>query len=149
MRICYSLRHGRSVIAPTRESIVGTNNINLIDTNKKGHDTMKKIITLNLFKERRLEQEYKGIKAILKDSEYIFSLDSVKTVISPTRFTRETDEYKFNLDIKERKATYLLKEKNMSFDIDVEKIEYKKVKNTIILGGNCSVKIICEFPLIK
>ena len=94
---------------------------------------MKKIITLNLFKERRLEQEYKGIKAILKDSEYIFSLDAVKTVISPTRFTRETDEYKFNLDIKERKATYLLKEKNMSFDIEVEKIEYKKVKNTIIL----------------
>ena len=94
---------------------------------------MKKIITLNLFKERRLEQEYKGIKAILKDSEYIFSLDAVKTVISPTRFTRETDEYKFNLDIKERKATYLLKEKNMSFDIEVKKIEYKKENNTIIL----------------
>ena len=99
---------------------------------------MKKIITLNLFKERRLEQEYKGIKAILKDSEYIFSLDAVKTVISPTRFTRETDEYKFNLDIKERKATYLLKEKNMSFDIEVEKIEYKKENNTIILLYNIS-----------
>ena len=94
---------------------------------------MKKIITLNLFKERRLEQEFKGIKAILKDGEYIFSLDAVKTVVSPTRFTRETEEYKFNLDIKERKATYLLKEKNMSFDIEVEKIEYKKEKNTIIL----------------
>lgn len=94
---------------------------------------MKKIITLNLFKERRLEQEFKGIKAILKDGEYIFSLDAVKTVISSTRFTRETEEYKFNLDIKERKATYLLKEKNMSFDIEVEKIEYKKENNTIIL----------------
>ena len=24
-----------------------------------------------------------------------------------------------------------------------------RVKNTITLGGNCKVKIICEFPLIK
>jgi len=105
----------------------------VIITIKKGHDTMKKIITLNLFKERRLENEYKDIKAILNDGEYIFSLDGVKTVLSPTRFTRETNEYKFNLDIEERKATYLLKEKNMSFDIDVEKIEYKKENNKIVL----------------
>ncbi len=94
---------------------------------------MKKIITLNLFKERRLEQEYKGIKAIYKDGEYILSLDGVKTIISNTRFTRETNEYKFELDIKERKATYLLKEKNMSFDIEVEKVEYKSKKDNIIL----------------
>ena len=94
---------------------------------------MKKIINLNLFKERRLEQEYKGIKAIEKDCEYIFSLDGVKTILSPTRFTRETDEYKFNLDINERKAIYLLKEKNMSFDIEVEKIKYKIENNIIIL----------------
>ena len=94
---------------------------------------MKKIITLNLFKADRLENEYKDIKAIEKDGEYIFSLDGVKTVFSPTRFTRETEEYKFNLDIEERNANYLLKEKNMSFDIDVEKVEYKKEKNNIIL----------------
>ena len=94
---------------------------------------MKKIITLNLFKADRLENEYKDIKAIEKDSEYIFSLDGVKTVFSPTRFTRETEEYKFNLDINERKALYLLKDKNMSFDIDVETVEYKKTNNTIIL----------------
>ena len=94
---------------------------------------MKKIITLNLFKADRLENEYKDIKAIEKDGEYIFSLDGVKTVFSPTRFTRETEEYKFSLDIKERKASYLLKDKIMSFDIDVEKIVYKKEKSTIIL----------------
>ena len=94
---------------------------------------MKKIITLNLFKADRLENEYKDIKAIEKDGEYIFSLNGVKTVLNSTRFTRETEEYKFNLDIDERKATYLLKEKNMSFDIDVEKVVYKKEKNTIIL----------------
>jgi trehalose/maltose hydrolase-like predicted phosphorylase len=94
---------------------------------------MKKIITLNLFKADRLENEYKDIKSIEKDSEYIFSLDGVKTVFGPTRFTRENEEYKFCLDIQESKGSYLLKEKNISFDIEVEKIMYKKEKNTIIL----------------
>ncbi len=94
---------------------------------------MKKLISLNLFKERRLEQEYKDIKAIEKDNEYIFSLDGIKTVLSPTRFVRETNEYKFSLDIKERKCLYLLKTQNMSFDIEVEKVMYKKEKNNIIL----------------
>ena len=94
---------------------------------------MKKFINLNLFKENRLEQEYKDIKAIEKDGEYIFSLDGVKTIISDTRFTRETNEYKFELDIKSKKAIYLLKERNMSFDIEVERIMYKKEKTNIIL----------------
>lgn len=94
---------------------------------------MKKLISLNLFKERRLEQEYKDIKAIEKDNKYIFSLDGIKTVLSPTRFVREANEYKFSLDIKERKCLYLLKTQNMSFDIEVEKVMYKKEKNNIIL----------------
>lgn len=94
---------------------------------------MKKLINLNLFKENRLEQEYKDIKAIEKESEYILSLDGVKTIIGATRFIRENNEFKFELDIKERKCTYYLKEKNMSFDIEVEKVMYKKENNNIIL----------------
>lgn len=99
---------------------------------------MKKLINLNLFKERRLEQEYKDIKAIEKDNEYIFSLDGVKTIISATRFIRENNEFKFELDIKESSCTYYLKEKNMSFDIEVEKVMYKKENNNIILEYNIS-----------
>ncbi len=94
---------------------------------------MKKIITLNLFKERQLENNYKDIKTIEKDGEYIFSLDGVKTILSNTRFIRETEEYKFSLDIKERKCTYLLKAQNMQFDIEVEKVMYKNENNIIIL----------------
>ena len=94
---------------------------------------MKKNITLNLFKENRLEQEYKDIKAIEKDGKYILSLDGVKTIISETRFTRENNEFRFELDIKERICTYFLKEKNMSFDIEVEKVMYKKENSNIIL----------------
>ncbi len=94
---------------------------------------MKKLITLNLFKERRLQEEYKDIKAIEKDGEYIFSLDGVKSIIGSTRFIRETDDYKFTLDIKERKCLYFLKSQNMSFDIEVEKVMYKNENNIIIL----------------
>lgn len=94
---------------------------------------MKKLINLNLFKERRLEKVYKDIKAIEKDNEYIFSLDGTKTILSPTRFIRESNEYKFTLDIKEKKCLYYLKVQNMSFDIEVEKVMYKKDKNNIIL----------------
>ncbi len=94
---------------------------------------MKKLITLNLYKERRLQEEYKGIKAIEKDGEYIFSLDGVKTIIGSTRFIRENDDYKFTLDIEERKCLYFLKSQNMSFDIEVEKLMYKNENNIIIL----------------
>lgn len=94
---------------------------------------MKKVITLNLYKERRLDKVYQGIKAIKKDSEYIFSLDGVKTTLNENLFVRENNEYKFELNIKEKKALYLLKEKNISFDIEVEKIEYKIEKEVIIL----------------
>ena len=99
---------------------------------------MKKIITLKLYKSDRLEKEYKDIKVIKNNGEYIFYLDGVKTVLSSTRFTRETEDYKFYLNIKERKSTYQLKDKNISFDIEVEKVVYKKEKKYIILDYKIS-----------
>ena len=110
-----------------------TYNYYVIITNKKGHDTMKKIIDLYLYKEYRLDQDFKDIVAIEKNLEYIFLLDGIKTVLGPTRFVRETEEYKFELNIKEKTGLYLLKSQNMKFDIEVEKIMYKKDNNNIIL----------------
>lgn len=94
---------------------------------------MKKIINLNLYKEKRLEKSYKDIKTIFNDNIYLFILDNVKTSLSSNLFTRETEEYKFTLDIKKKEAIYILKEKNMSFDIEVEKINLKQEENNIIL----------------
>ncbi len=94
---------------------------------------MKKLITLNLYKEKRLEKSYKDINAIVDNDSYIFMLEGVKTSINNTVFTRETKEYKFTLDIKKKEATYLLVDKNMLFDIDVEKINFQNKKNNIIL----------------
>lgn len=94
---------------------------------------MKKIITLNLFKERRLEQQYKNIKALEKENTLIFIIDGIKTSLNESLFVRETDEYKFSLNINDKKCLYTLKEQNMSFDIEVEKVVYKKEKDNIIL----------------
>lgn len=94
---------------------------------------MKKLINFNLYKERRLEKEYTCIKAIVNNDSYLFKLDDVKTTLNSEYFTRENDEFKFTLNIKEKEATYLLKEQNMLFDIDVEKISFKCEKNNIIL----------------
>lgn len=94
---------------------------------------MKKMITLNLFNKSRLEKEFKEIKAIYQNESFLFKIDNIKTLVSPQKFTRENDEYKFSLDILNKKATYLLKQQNYMFDIDVEKIIYKKENNSIIL----------------
>lgn len=94
---------------------------------------MKKIITLNLFKERRLEQQYKNIKALEKENTLIFIIEGIKTSLNESLFVRETDEYKFYLNINDKKCLYTLKEQNMSFDIEVEKVVYKKEKDNIIL----------------
>lgn len=94
---------------------------------------MKRPISLNLYRERRLEMSYKDVNALVNDSTYSFIIDGIKTTLNNEEFTRENNEFKFNLDIKNKKATYLLKEKNTLFDIDVEKIDFKKENNNIIL----------------
>ncbi len=94
---------------------------------------MKSRITLNLYKERRLEVSYTDINALINNATYSFILDGVKTTLNNEEFTRENNEFRFNLDIKNKQATYLFKSQNTLFDIDVEKINFKKDNNTIIL----------------
>lgn len=87
---------------------------------------MKKIINLSLFKNKRLELEEKNIAALFNAEKYTFIINDVKTSLSQDYFTRETQEYLFTLNIQNKKCTYLLKEKNMTFDIDVEKAIYER-----------------------
>ena len=86
---------------------------------------MKKIINISLRKNTRLELEAKDIAAFCSDNKYTFFMDDIKTIISNTVFIRENKEYLFELDIKNKKCTYLLKPNNLTFDIDVEKISYE------------------------
>lgn len=94
---------------------------------------MKKIINLNLYKKNRLENSYKNIKVLEKNNEYIFILEGVKTIVSSKRFARENEEFIFEINIKDKTATYLLKDNNVLLDIEVEKISYKITDNIIIL----------------
>lgn len=94
---------------------------------------MKRPITLNLYKERRLEASYNDIFALVNNSTYSFIIENVKTTLNSEELIRENNEFRFNLDIKNKQATYLLKEQNTVLDIDVEKINFKKENNNIIL----------------
>lgn len=94
---------------------------------------MKKLITLKLFKKSRLEKNYEKIAAIYQNDAYLFKIDGVKTLIDNEKFVRETAEYQFKLDIQNKTATYLLKEQNTLFDIEVEQIKYNTTKNKISL----------------
>ena len=72
-------------------------------------------------------------------------LDDVKTTLSENKFKRETEEYLFELDIKNKTALYTLKNNNLSFDIEVEKIMYNDTESNIILD----YKISSEEGLLK
>ena len=87
---------------------------------------MKKNINISLYKNKRLELEENNIAALFNDEKYSFIINDVKTTLSNNFFTRETNEYLFTLNIVDKKCTYLLKERNMTFDIDVEKIEFER-----------------------
>lgn len=94
---------------------------------------MKKNINIRLYKNNRLLQENKSVNSIFTKDEIIFLLDGVKTYISDELFKRETNEYLFELNIKEKQSTYLLKTINQLFDIDVENINSERKDNSIIL----------------
>lgn len=81
-------------------------------------------INLKLFKDNRKELEYQNINALKTNNFLSFFIDDVKTTINTNFFIRENNEYKFLLDIKNKKCTYLFKEKNMEFDIFVEKVKF-------------------------
>lgn len=94
---------------------------------------MKKIISFYLYKDNRRNISYENITSILKDNTYTMILDGIKTVISKDQLIRENEEFTFTLDINNKTATYLLKEKNMLLDIKVEKLDINNLESKIII----------------
>lgn len=110
---------------------------------------MIKNINVSLYKNNRREMNYNNIKAIHRDNSYSFIMDEIKMFINNDLLTRENNEFKFRLDIANKTASYLLKEKNMLFDIEVEKVIITNEDNKIILEYKISsdeeeFKIIIE-----
>lgn len=94
---------------------------------------MIKIINLTLYKNEKIVNIYNDIKSLYNDNTHIFNIENAKTTLSNNIFKRETNEYSFILDIINKEATYFLKDKNMTFNVDVEKVLYSEEKNNIIL----------------
>ncbi len=93
---------------------------------------MKKA-TLCLFKNDELLKKYEDINVISNDNRHSLIIDNVKTIISKENIVRENNEYRFDMDIIKKKATYLLKEKNTLFDIEVEELNYIDDKTKTII----------------
>lgn len=94
---------------------------------------MKNFLEIKLFNDDILTNNYYHIKYELKDEVYNFKIDDVNTYISKNNFIRENNEFKLDLNIKDKKCTYLLKEKELLFDIDVYFVEINFNKNKIVL----------------
>ncbi len=108
---------------------------------------MIKYINITLYKNNRRTNKYEDIKAVVTKDSYLFHLENVKTSINNQYFTRETDEYMFKLDLINKTASYLLKEKNMLFDIEVEMLNIsddKKIIEYKISSDEEQTKIIIE-----
>ncbi len=94
---------------------------------------MKKMMTVDLYKDNKLVLHYQNINVLVNNQMYTFIKDGIKTILNDKYFIRENKEFKFTLDLKNKKSTYLLKENNLLLDIEVEKIIYKKQNNSIIV----------------
>ena len=87
---------------------------------------MKKIININLYKDDRLQEEYKDILAIVDKESYKFKLNDVTTVISNRYFQRENEEYKFKLDFMNNEASFYLKTHKQLIPVKVEELSYNR-----------------------
>lgn len=92
---------------------------------------MKKIININLYKDDRLQEEYKDILAIVDKESYKFKLNDVTTVISNRYFQRENEEYKFKLDFMNNEASFYLKTHKQLLPVKVEELSYNRTEKDL------------------
>ena len=92
---------------------------------------MKKMININLYKDDRLQEEYKDILAIVDKESYKFKLNDVTTVISNRYFQRENEEYKFKLDFMNNEASFYLKTHKQLLPVKVEELSYNRTEKDL------------------
>ena len=94
---------------------------------------MKKIINIDLYKQKKLEKRYEEIIAIVNDDSYKFIVEDMTTVINNRYFSRENKEYKFIIDFIKRESSLLLKNNNQFFNIELEDYKYNRKNNSLEL----------------
>ena len=70
-----------------------------------------------LHKDELIEED--TINIIKNNNKISFIHKDVKNIINNNSYTRENKEYRFNIDCNNNKSLYLLKEKNIEYDIKV------------------------------
>lgn len=96
------------------------------------------LIDMKLFKDDELCYDFKQVESsLIKEEHYRFTIEGIQNDFEikddKCIFTRENDEFKFVLDTQKEEATYLLKEIDTTFMIQVEKCEFKRKGNKYIL----------------
>ena len=99
------------------------------------------LIDMKLYKDNEICYDLNDIKAevVKKDNYEIISFkdENIKNIIDVYNegciLYRKNDEFEFKLDTIKNESTYLLKEIDSTFNIKIEKCEYKKEGNKIII----------------
>lgn len=95
---------------------------------------MKKKICIKLYRNNKLDKEYKDVIGLEINKGLTFFLDEIKTTITEEELIRENKEYAFKLNFIKNECTYYLKENNMLFTIKVlEKSFYLQKENSIMI----------------
>ncbi len=86
-----------------------------------------------IYKNNIVVEEYRDIKGISNNNSIVLNINKIKTTLKDKIFIRENNEFKFELDILNKKSLYILKEHNLKYDIKVRKSTIKEQKNKIII----------------
>lgn len=100
-----------------------------------------------LHKDDLIEEEI--INIIKNNNNISFIHKDVKNIINNNTYTRENDEYRFHIDFTNNRSLYLLKEKNIAYDIKVHDSYIEMNDDRVILYYHIEtnekpIKIILE-----
>ena len=102
---------------------------------KKG-DYMS-LIKMKMYKDNDVYYDIKDINGTFLDDILKFEVENTNNEFNLSDygciFTRENDEFRFILDLIEETATFLLKETDTLLDVKVERCNFKRKKNNILI----------------
>ena len=81
-------------------------------------------VSVLLYDDDVLVKKYNDIKAVYNSDFISLNVENAKLRFSKNDFIRENDEYKFLISFKDRISQYLLKSKDLLFDINVLDLKY-------------------------
>lgn len=95
------------------------------------------LINMKLYKDNEKYYDLKNINASLEENTIQFLVNGTNTSFDLQDygcvFSRENDEFRFTVDTNEVESTYYLKETDTLLDVKVERCNFKRKKDIIII----------------